>query len=83
METYVAQSRQGRRRGLVFTKLGNFIAKMAIAAALCSGLAACHKEGPAEKAGKQLDQAATDVGNKVEDVCEKAKEEAGAKDTRC
>lgn len=32
-------------------------------------LTACEK-GPAEKMGEQIDRAATDVGNAVEDACE-------------
>jgi hypothetical protein len=51
--------------------------------ALSFSSVACHKEGPAERAGKKLDEAATDVGNAVEDKCEKAKEGLGAKDTNC
>lgn len=33
------------------------------------GLTGCD-EGPAEKMGRDIDNAATDVGNAVEDVCE-------------
>ncbi|MDX2422184.1 MAG: hypothetical protein QNK43_05855 [Amphritea sp.] len=40
-------------------------------------------DGPLEKAGKSVDKAATDMGNKVEDTCEDAKEGMGAKDTDC
>jgi predicted small lipoprotein YifL len=29
------------------------------------GLAACHREGPAEKAGRQLDQAGKDLSDAV------------------
>lgn len=48
------------------------------------GLAGCDSDdGPLEKAGKSVDQATTDVGNKIEDKCEEAKDAAGMKDTRC
>ena len=45
-------------------------------------LAACQKEGPAERAGKALDQSAEKVGEKVENATEKvgdALERAGDK----
>ncbi len=44
---------------------------------------ACEKKGPAETAGEKLDDAATDLGNKIEDTCEDIKKEAGADDTDC
>jgi hypothetical protein len=50
---------------------------------LGTAVTACHKEGPAERAGKKLDNAATDVGNAVEDKCEQVKEGMNAKDTDC
>lgn len=40
-------------------------------------------DGAMEKAGEAIDQSATDAGNAVEDVCEKAKEGVNAKDTDC
>ncbi len=33
------------------------------------GLTACN-EGPAERLGSDIDEAATDIGNAVEDACE-------------
>jgi hypothetical protein len=54
-----------------------------LVAALAGGTVACQQEGPAEQAGKKMDQTATDVGNAIEDKCEKAKEAAGAKDPDC
>jgi len=45
-------------------------------------LAAC-SEGPAEEAGEELDEIATDAGNAVEDACEDAKEATDAKDKDC
>lgn len=50
---------------------------------LAGGLAGCEKKGPMEEAGEKIDNAATDIGNAVEDRCEEAKEAAGAEDTRC
>jgi hypothetical protein len=52
---------------------------------LASGAAtiSCHKEGPAERAGKAIDQAADDAseaakdaGDKLEDAAESAREKA-------
>jgi osmotically-inducible protein OsmY len=38
---------------------------------LLGGLAACDKPGPAESAGKKIDQAAIDVNNKISDTADK------------
>lgn len=38
---------------------------------LLGGLAACDKPGPAESAGKKIDQAASDAGNKISDTADK------------
>ena len=46
------------------------------------GLAACEKQGPAEKAGEKIDNAAEKMGDKIEDATDKAGdklEEAGDK----
>ncbi|WP_320838381.1 hypothetical protein [Zhongshania sp.] len=40
-------------------------------------------DGPLEEAGQSVDEAATDMGNAMEDTCEDAKEGMGAKDTDC
>jgi hypothetical protein len=55
-----------------------------------SALAACDNDGPAERAGEDIDNAvddlrdnSRDLGNKIEDQCEKLKEEAGTDDTDC
>ncbi|WP_250655583.1 hypothetical protein [Alkalimarinus coralli] len=40
-------------------------------------------DGSAENAGERIDEAATDAGNTVEDLCEDAKEGMNAKDTDC
>ncbi|MFT0548718.1 hypothetical protein ACMHYO_20570 [Allopusillimonas ginsengisoli] len=42
---------------------------VALAAALLTlSVAACQKEGPAEKAGKKLDNAVSDAGAKIENA---------------
>lgn len=35
---------------------------------LTAGLAGCHKEGPAEKAGKEIDNATATVGEKMQEA---------------
>lgn len=42
-----------------------------------------NNDGPAEKAGHKVDETTKDVGNAIEDACEKAKKEAGAEHTDC
>lgn len=46
------------------------------------GLTACD-DGPAETTGEKIDNTMTELGNKVEDACEDAKEGVGAEDTDC
>lgn len=50
------------------------LAIVAVTAALAVALAACEKEGPAERAGKEIDQAVEKAGDKVEEAKEKARE---------
>ena len=53
------------------------IAVLALACAV-----GCHKEGPAERAGREIDEAAEKAGGAVKDAGDKAKDaadEAGAK----
>jgi hypothetical protein len=54
------------------------LATLAISAMLGTGLVACEKEGPAERAGKQVDQAARDIkedaGKAADDVKEAAED---------
>ena len=52
-------------------------------------LAGCD-EGPAENAGEKIDDVADDIadgledaGNEIEDACEEAKQNMGAKNTNC
>lgn len=40
-------------------------------------------DGAMEKAGEAIDNATTDLGNKVEDACENLKEDLNAKDSKC
>lgn len=49
----------------VYTVLG------ILCAALLFGLAACEREGPAEKAGRSVDRAAKDVQDAVKDAVKK------------
>jgi hypothetical protein len=44
---------------------------------LLGGLAACDKPGPAESAGKKIDQAAIDVDNKISDSADKVADKLG------
>lgn len=46
------------------------------------GLAACN-DGSAENAGEKIDETMTDLENRVEDACEKAKEGLELKDQDC
>ena len=45
---------------------------IAISLFLAAGLVACDKPGPAEKAGKAIDQTASDAKNKIGDTVDKA-----------
>lgn len=47
-------------------KLGKTIGAALAASALLFALSGCQKEGPAERAGKEVDNAAAKVGEKVE-----------------
>lgn len=45
---------------------------IAISLLFALGMSACEKPGPAEEAGKKLDQVVSDAGKKVDDVVDKA-----------
>jgi hypothetical protein len=45
-----------------------------LAGLMFTGLSACEKEGPAEKAGKAIDDAASDVADEANDTMEAIKE---------
>jgi hypothetical protein len=44
---------------------------------LLAGLAACEKEGPAEKAGKAIDEAASNVADEASEVTETIEKKVG------
>lgn len=54
---------------------GRLVTGVAILIAL-AGAAGCQKEGPAERAGKQIDQAVEKAGDKVERAGEKIQDTA-------
>lgn len=60
-------------------KLHHGILSAILSGLLVIGLSACEKEGPAEKAGKAIDETAADVAEQAEDtkeaIEEKMKEE--------
>jgi len=45
-----------------------------LAGLMFTGLSACEKQGPAEKAGKAIDDAASDVADEANDTMEAFKE---------
>jgi hypothetical protein len=47
-----------------------------LAGLMFTGLSACEKQGPAEKAGKAIDDAASDVADEANDTMEAIKEKA-------
>jgi hypothetical protein len=51
-------------------KLHHGILSVMLASLLLMGLSACEKEGPAEKAGKAIDETAADVAEKAEETKE-------------
>ena len=51
-------------------KMHHGILSAMLASLLLMGLTACEKEGPAEKAGKAIDETAADVAEKVEETKE-------------
>lgn len=57
-------------------KLGKIVSTVAVVGALLFVLAACEKEGPAERAGKEADKAVADVGKQIEKVGESIQDAA-------
>jgi hypothetical protein len=58
-------------------KLGKMLGTTLAMSALLVALSACQKEeGPVEKAGKAVDNAAANVGDKVEEAGERIKDAA-------
>ncbi|MDP2239404.1 MAG: hypothetical protein Q8K18_04470 [Burkholderiales bacterium] len=61
-------------------KIGRNIAVVLAAGILISGLSGCQKEGPAERAGKEMDKAVENAGKQIEKAGEKIQD--AAKDAR-
>jgi hypothetical protein len=65
-------------------KLTTWLKLLSIISVMAFSVAACDSnDGAAEKAGESIDNATTDMGNKVEDACEKVKDGVNAKDPNC
>jgi len=52
----------------------NRIVGAVVAGMLICALAACQKEGPAEKAGKEIDKAMSSAGNQIQAAGDKVRE---------
>ena len=60
------------------------LAKATSMALLLVAVTACDtNQGPMEEAGEKIDETATDMGNKVEDACEEAKEGMNPQENDC
>ena len=59
-------------------KLHHGILSAILSGLLVVGLSACEKEGPAEKAGKAIDETAADVAEQAEDTKEAIEEKMKA-----
>lgn len=57
-------------------KLTKLIWAMLIALSL--SLVACDQEGPAERMGENIDEAAEEIGDEIEDACEEVDDETDA-----
>lgn len=55
---------------------------LGISMLLVAGLAACDKPGPAETAGKKIDQTANDAGKSIADATEKVGDKINAQSTK-
>ncbi len=55
-------------------KLYRGVSSVILAILLAMGLSACEKEGPAEKAGKAMDEAASEVAERAKDAKEAVEE---------
>lgn len=68
----------------MMNKLTTWLKLLSIITVMLFSVAACDSDdGAAEKAGATIDNSTTDLGNKIEDACEKAKEGVNAQDTDC
>ena len=57
-------------------KFNSGIAAAIVLSFAVAGLTACEKKGPAERAGESIDNAAKNVGEKIEDTGDKIKKAA-------
>ena len=65
-------------------KLTTLIKILSMISVMLFAVSACDSDdGAMEKAGKTIDKAATDLGNKVEDACEDLKAGLNANDPDC
>lgn len=65
--------------------MNNFAKKSASAVAVVAmvlAVAACEKEGPAERAGKSVDNAVENAGQKIENAGEKVQDAADGRDKK-
>ncbi len=53
------------------TKIGRSVVAALVLGVLVAGLSGCKKEGPAERAGKDMDKAAEKAGQQVEKAGDK------------
>jgi len=59
------------------TKIRNSVCAVVVLSILCAGLSACEKkEGPAERAGKEIDKSIESVGKKIEKAGQNIQDEA-------
>ena len=63
-------------------KVSNNIKLLGISLVFAMGLAACDTPGPAENAGKKLDQTANTAGQKIGDAVDKAGEKLSAENAK-
>lgn len=65
-------------------KLTTLIKILSMISFMLFAITACDSDdGAMENAGEKMDNATTDLGNQVEDACEKLKEGLDAKDSDC
>jgi len=55
-------------------KVARRIVAVMVLGALFTGVVGCHKEGPAERAGKEIDKSADQAGHQLEKAGDKIKD---------
>jgi hypothetical protein len=65
------------RKDEIIMKIYKEITAAILSGLLVAGLCACEKEGPAEKAGKAIDDAASNVADEAKDVSESVEKKLG------